>query len=208
MDRVMFFKSPAEFRTWLSRNHASATEVWIGFYRKDSGKKGISYSEALDEALCFGWIDGVRKRVDAISYTNRFSPRQPRSIWSAINIRRVAELTKAGRMDPAGLQVFQNRDGERSKLYSYERENCQLEPALLRRFRSNGKAWEFFESQSPSYRRTVTWWIMSARKEDTRWRRLDVLIADSARGRRLGLAAPQPSRSASSSSPASRSRSR
>ena len=203
--RILFCKSAAAFRAWLARHHASAPEVWIGFYKKDSGRKGITYSEALDEALCFGWIDGVRKRVDAISYTNRFSPRTARSIWSAVNVRRVDALTKAGRMDPAGLQVFRNRDVARSKLYSYERDTCELDSALVRRFRSNVEAWEFFESQSPSYRRTVTWWIMSAKKEDTRWRRLDVLIADSAKGRRLGLVSPQPSRSASSSSRASRS---
>ena len=201
-----FFKSPAQFRAWLARHQASATELWLGFYRKDSGEKGITYSEALDEALCFGWIDGVRQRVDARSYTQRFSPRTRRSIWSAVNIRRVAELTKAGRMDPAGLQVFRARDVARSQLYSYERKTCELDPALLRRFRANVAAWRFFEAEAPWYRRTVTWWIMSAKKEETRWRRLDVLIADSERRRRIAGTAPRPSRSASSSS-SSRSRS-
>jgi uncharacterized protein YdeI (YjbR/CyaY-like superfamily) len=186
-----FFKSPADFRAWLARNHASASELWVGFYRKDSGKGGLTYSDALDEALCFGWIDGVRKRVDAVSFMQRFSPRTPKSIWSAVNLKRVAALTKAGRMDAVGLQVFRDRDVQRSKLYSYERKQSQLEEGLLRRFRSYATAWRFFEAQAPSYQRTVTWWIMSAKKEETRCRRLDILIAGSESGRRLGLLTPQ-----------------
>ena len=202
---MKFFKSAAEFRAWLARNHRSASELWVGFYKKASGKGGLTYGEAVDEALCFGWIDGLRKRVDTVSYTNRFSPRQPRSAWSAINIRRVAALTKAGRMDDWGLRVFRERDVTRSERYSYERKQVQLEPQLRRRFQSNAAAWRFFESQAPSYRRTVTWWIMSAKKDDTRWRRLDALIMESGRGRRLGLLAPPRSRSASPSSSRSRS---
>jgi uncharacterized protein YdeI (YjbR/CyaY-like superfamily) len=186
-----FFKSPADFRAWLARNHASGSELWVGFYKKDSGKGGLTYSEALDEALCFGWIDGVRKRVDAVSFTQRFSPRTPRSIWSAVNIERVAALRKAGRMDAVGLQVFRDRDVRRSQLYSYERKKSALEPALLRRFQSRATAWRFFEAQAPSYQRTVTWWIMSAKKDETRCRRLDMLIADSESGRRMGLLTPR-----------------
>ena len=207
----IFFKSAAEFRSWLARNHSSASEVWIGFYKKDSGRTGITYSEALDEALCFGWIDGVRKKVDAISYTNRFSPRKARSYWSEINTRRVAELINAGRMDQAGLDVFEKRDAKRTEQYSFERKNVRFEPLLERRLRANAKAWRFFDAQSPSYQRTLTWWVMSAKKEETRWKRLDLLIADSAKGRRMGLLAPsektgRSSSSSSSSSPASRSR--
>lgn len=196
---MKFFESAGDFRSWLARNHDKASELWVGFYKKDSGKGGLTYAEAVDEALCFGWIDGVRKRVDAVSYTNRFSPRRPRSIWSAINIRRVGELTKAGRMDPAGLEVFRNRDAERSHLYSYERQRGELAPGLLARFRTKASAWQFFESQSPSYRRTLTWWIMSAKKDDTRWRRLDSLMKACTRGQRLGLLPPPRSESRSSS---------
>jgi uncharacterized protein YdeI (YjbR/CyaY-like superfamily) len=197
---VVFFKSAGEFRRWLETNHASAAEIFVGFYRKDSGRTGITYPEALDEALCFGWIDGVRKKVDDTSYTNRFSPRRAKSIWSAVNTRRLKQLIEAGRVTPAGLKVFQERDAARSKRYSYERERGELDADLLRRFRSNPGAWKFFEAQSPSYRRMMTWWILSARKDETRCRRLDALIADSAAGRRLGLLAPS-----SSPSPASRS---
>jgi uncharacterized protein YdeI (YjbR/CyaY-like superfamily) len=185
-----FFKSSGEFRSWLSRNRASASELWIGFHKKASGKAGISYGEALDEALCFGWIDGVRKSIDATSYTIRFSPRKPKSLWSAVNTRRVAALTKAGRMDPSGLEVFRNRDPTRSRLYSYERERAELDGPLLERFRSRAAAWRFFESQPPSYKRTVTYWIMSAKQEETRSRRLDALIAESEHRRRMGLLTP------------------
>jgi uncharacterized protein YdeI (YjbR/CyaY-like superfamily) len=198
--RVVFFKSAGEFRRWLETNHASAAEIFIGFYRKDSGRTGITYQEALDEALCFGWIDGVRKKVDDISYTNRFSPRRAKSIWSAVNTRRVQQLIEEGRVTSAGLKVFEDRDAARSKRYSYERERGELDPELRRRFRSNPGAWKFFEAQSPSYRRMMTWWILSARKDETRCRRLDALIADSAAGRRLGLLAPSSSRSSASRS--------
>ena len=198
--RVVFFKSAGEFRRWLETNHASAAEIFIGFYRKDSGRTGITYQEALDEALCFGWIDGVRKKVDDSSYTNRFSPRRMKSIWSTVNTRRVKQLIEEGRVTPAGLKAFQERDAARSQRYSYERERGELDPELLRRFRSNPGAWRFFEAQSPSYRRMMTWWILSARKDETRCRRLDALIADSAAGRRLGLLAPSSSRSSASQS--------
>src|SRR5687767_10830795 len=136
----IYFKSPVEFRSWLSRNHDSAFEVWVGFYKKDSGRTGVTYQEALDEALCFGWIDGVRKKVDPISYTNRFSPRKPRSYWSEVNTRRVAELIKAGRMDQAGLDVFERRDAKRTEQYSFERKNVRFDPSLERRFRANATA--------------------------------------------------------------------
>jgi uncharacterized protein YdeI (YjbR/CyaY-like superfamily) len=189
-----FFKTSAEFRSWLAKNRTAASELWVGFYKKESGKGGITYSEALDEALCFGWIDGVRKSVDAASYTIRFSPRQPKSIWSAVNTRRVAALTKAGSMDPSGLEVFRNRDPGRTLLYSYERERAQFTGLWLERFRSNAAAWRFFDAQAPSYKRTVTFWVMSAKKEETRSKRLDALIAESGLSRRIGLLSPPKSR--------------
>jgi uncharacterized protein YdeI (YjbR/CyaY-like superfamily) len=189
-----FFKSSAEFRSWLAKNRTAASELWVGFYKKESGKGGITYSEALDEALCFGWIDGVRKSVDPASYTIRFSPRQPKSIWSAVNTRRVAALIKAGSMDPSGLEVFRNRDPGRTLLYSYERERAEFTGLWLERFRSNAAAWRFFDAQASSYKRTVTFWVMSAKKEETRSKRLDALIAESALSRRIGLLSPPKSR--------------
>jgi uncharacterized protein YdeI (YjbR/CyaY-like superfamily) len=189
-----FFKSSAEFRSWLATNRTAASELWVGFYKKESGKGGITYSEALDEALCFGWIDGVRKSVDPASYTVRFSPRQPKSIWSAVNTRRVAALIKAGSMDPSGLEVFRNRDPGRTLLYSYERDRAEFTGLWLERFRSNAAAWRFFDAQAPSYKRTVTFWVMSAKKEETRSKRLDALIAESALSRRIGLLSPPKSR--------------
>ena len=202
-----FFKTPAQFRAWLARHHASVPELLLGYYKTGSGKGGITYSESLDEALCFGWIDGVRRRFDDDSYTVRFSPRRPKSVWSAVNINRVAALSKAGRMDPAGLKVFAERDLKRSGLYSYEqRKTFRLDPALQRRLEASVSARQFFESQAPWYQRTVIFWIMSAKKEETRWKRLEQLIADSERGRRLGLLPSEQSQRPSSSSRASRSR--
>ena len=186
-----FFITSEDFRAWLARNGTTASELWVGFYKKETGKGGITYSEAVDEALCFGWIDGVRKSLDAASYTNRFSPRRSKSIWSAINIRRVAALMKAGRMDPSGLEVFRKRDAARSKLYSYERKRAEFSGPLLDRLRANAGAWRFFDAQSASYKRTVTYWVTSAKKEETRLRRLDALIAASGVGRRMGLLAPK-----------------
>ena len=188
--KVKFFRDGSEFRSWLARHGTTASELWLGFYKKESGKRGITYGEAVDEALCFGWIDGVRKRIDASSYTNRFSPRTPKSIWSAVNTRRVAVLIKAGRMDASGLEVFRKRDATRSKLYSYERERAEFSRPLLDRFHANAAAWRFFDAQSPSYKRTITFWVTSAKKEETRVRRLDALIAASERGRRMGLLTP------------------
>ena len=180
-----FFKTPAHFRAWLGRHHASATELYVGFYRKGSGRVAMTYDEALDEALCFGWIDGVRRRVDEVSYTNRFSPRTARSYWSAVNIRRAQALIEAGRMDPAGLKVFEARDASRCEQYSYERESAQLPPDLLRTLRAHRTAWSFFSSQSPYYRRIMAWYVVSARKDETRAKRMQNLIAASAAGRRL-----------------------
>jgi uncharacterized protein YdeI (YjbR/CyaY-like superfamily) len=180
-----FFSSAFKFRIWLNKNHDQVRELLVGFHRRDSGKPSITYPEAVDEALCFGWIDGVRKRFDESSYTVRFTPRKPGSIWSVINAKRVGELMKLGRMHAAGQKVFDERDQKRSNLYSYERVTCKLEGAYEKKFRGNKKAWEFYQAQAPWYRRTSCWWVISAKREETRLRRLAQLIEDSAHGRRL-----------------------
>lgn len=179
----IFFESPSELRDWLDENHDQAQEIWVGFYKKGSGKLGITYKEALDEALCYGWIDGIRKTVDEERYTNRFTPRKPKSNWSAVNIKRVGELQALGRMKPSGLREFEKR--EPSRVYSYETNVRDLDPALEQRFRANPQAWDFFQAQPPSYRRTIQFWVMSAKQEETRLRRLEKLMEASEKGKRL-----------------------
>ena len=184
---VKFFAKPVEFRRWLERNHGQADELWVGFYRKGSGRPSITWAESVDEALCVGWIDGIRKRIDDESYTNRFTPRKAQSTWSAVNIARVAELTREGRMKPAGLAAFGRRSDARSAIYSYEqRAIAEFDDAAERQFRANAKAWEFFQAQAPWYRKTATHKVISAKREETRQKRLATLIADSAAGRRIG----------------------
>ncbi|HEY9139362.1 MAG TPA: YdeI/OmpD-associated family protein [Bryobacteraceae bacterium] len=185
-----FFKSAAGFRQWLDWHHADARELLAGFYRKESGRGGITYPEALDEALSFGWIDGVRKRFDADAYTVRFTPRKPGSIWSTVNIARVRELTSRGLMKPSGLRVFRERDERKTRRYSYEREPGKLDPALDAALCANRKASAFFDAQPPGYRKTAIFWVMSARKEETRARRLAHLIESSASGARIDLLKP------------------
>lgn len=182
---VIYFESGFAFRQWLEEHHHVAVELWVGFYRKDSGREGVTYFEAVDEALCFGWIDGIRKRVDDASYTNRFTPRKARSIWSAINTKRVAALKKQGRMHAAGLKAYAARDPKRSGIYSFENAPRQLDAAAGRRFRANKKAWEYFKAQAPWYQRTAIWWIVNGKKAETREKRLAQLIKDSASERRL-----------------------
>lgn len=181
----VFFASAEAFRQWLEENHASAQEIWVGYYKKGSGQAGITYPESVDEALCFGWIDGIRKSVDAGRYTNRFTPRRPGSNWSAVNVRRVQELIAEGRMRPAGLRAFEARKAENTGIYGYEQQTPAFDPALQAAFEANPVAWAFFQQQPPSYRRIATYWVMSAKREETRRRRMDTLIADSAAGRRL-----------------------
>lgn len=160
-------------------------ELWVGFYKVGSGKAGITYAEALDEALCFGWIDGVRKRVDAARYTIRFTPRRPKSNWSRVNLAHVERLKKSGRMTSAGVKAHVTREPARTETYSFERACCALSSTDEKAFKSDQKAWDFFQAQSPWYRRTTTWWVVSAKKAETRTRRLSQLITDSAHGRRL-----------------------
>ena len=185
-----FFKTPAAFRAWLEEHHATDAELLVGFYKRDSGKPSITWPESVDQALAFGWIDGVRRRVDDEVYTIRFTPRKPRSIWSAVNIRRVGELTAAGRMAPAGLAAFEKRDAKRSAIYAYERETAEFDAAALRQFKADKQAWTFFNAQPPYYRHTSTHWVTSAKRPDTRARRLATLIELSRNGERLPMLTP------------------
>jgi uncharacterized protein YdeI (YjbR/CyaY-like superfamily) len=185
-----FFRTPSDFRSWLESNHGQYAELQLGFYKKDSGHASITYAEALDLALCYGWIDGVRKRIDDEAYTIRFTPRKQKSKWSAVNIRRVQQLTKQGLMHQAGLAVFAGAE-DQPRSYSYEQRNAaRLDAAQEKLFRSNNEAWVFFQAQPFWYRRTATWWVISAKKEETRQRRLAQLISASARRRSIA-AVPQ-----------------
>ena len=190
-----FFATAEEFRAWLEEHHANERELLVGFYKKGSGAPSITWSEAVDEALCFGWIDGVRRSLDAESYTIRFTPRQPRSTWSAVNIERAKELARLGRMTPAGLKAFEARTDDRSAIYAYEQRHAAvLDPEHERQFRANQQAWDFFEAQPPSYRKAAIWWIVSAQKGETKAKRLATLIEDSAAGRRVAPLTPPQSR--------------
>jgi uncharacterized protein YdeI (YjbR/CyaY-like superfamily) len=186
LSKPAFFPSPAAFRAWLEAHHDSARELLVGFYKKGSGKPSITWPESVDEALCFGWIDGIRRSIDETSYTIRFTPRRRHSTWSAVNIARAKELDRLGRMQPAGRAAFEARRDDRSAIYSYEqRHNAKLDPAQERALRVNKQAWSFFDSQPPSYKRAAIWWIVSAKREETRARRLATLIEDSANGRTI-----------------------
>ena len=181
--RILFFKTPADFRAWLNQHHSTKEDLSVGFYKKDSGKSSITWPESVDAALCYGWIDGVRRSIDKISYQIRFTPRKPTSTWSAINIKRVAELTKLGLMHPAGIKAFEARQDDKTAIYSYEqRKTSKLPPAYEKQFRANKEAWTFFQRQSPWYQRTATYFVISAKQESTRQKRLARLIQDSEAG--------------------------
>ncbi len=181
-----FFASPSKFRHWLEKHHDRTSELWVGFYKRQSGRPSITWPEAVDAALCFGWIDGVRKGIDDTRYTIRFTPRKPSSTWSAVNVKRANELATRGLMHPAGLRAFQARDQKRTGIYAYEqRKTATLDDASARRFRANEKAWAFFQAQAPWYRRAASWWVSSAKKEETRVKRLATLIDDSAHARTI-----------------------
>lgn len=179
-----FFKSQQDFRLWLSKHYADRSELLLGFYKKSARKTGISYSEALDEALCYGWIDGVRKSLNGESYTIRFTPRKPRSIWSLVNVRHVERLKKSGQMREPGLKAFASRQQSRTGIYSFENKPKEFSEEFLNQFKRNKKAWEFFGTQAPSYKRTAIFWVMSARKAETQLRRMQQLIKSSAEGTR------------------------
>jgi uncharacterized protein YdeI (YjbR/CyaY-like superfamily) len=182
-----FFKSQADFRAWLQKHGATERELWVGYYKKASGKGGMTYKQALDEALCFGWIDGVVHRVDEQCYMQRWTPRTRTSKWSLINIKRVAELTRLGLMAEPGLKAFRERDPKRSGVYLYEQKDAKLPPEYVRRFKANARAWTFFQAQPPGYKRLMLKRIMDAKKPETRERRLDETIKVSAAQKRMGL---------------------
>lgn len=180
-----FFPTPADFRKWLEKHHATETELLVGFYKKGSGKPSITWPESVKEALCFGWIDGVRRNIDEVSYSIRFSPRKRTSIWSAININYANELIAAGLMRPAGLAAYEVRRENKSGIYAYEQRSATIPEPYLSKFKKHKKAFEFFESTPAGYRKQMSWWIVCAKQEETRLKRLEKLIAESAAGRRL-----------------------
>ena len=181
-----FFATPEELRAWLDEHHATEAELLVGFYKKGSGRPSITWPQSVDQALCFGWIDGVRRRVDDERYSIRFTPRKARSTWSTVNVKRVAELIAQGLMHPAGLAAFERRADDETAIYAYEqRTSATFEPAMEERFRQDERAWAWFAAQPPSYRRTATYWVISAKKPETRERRLQQLIADSRAGRTI-----------------------
>ncbi len=186
MPKPRFFKTPADFRAWLSKNHLRVDELLVGFYKKSSGKPSITWPESVDEALCAGWIDGIRRRIDEESYSIRFTPRRNGSIWSLVNTKRVALLTAEGRMLENGLKAFAARDEKKTGVYSFERKAAEFPPAYLKPFRANAKAWAFFTAQGDYYKRLATYWVTSAKQEETRLRRLATLIEKSANGQKPG----------------------
>lgn len=181
-----FFRNAAAFRTWLEKHHAGASELIVGFRKVGSGIPSMTWPESVDEALCFGWIDGVRRRVDDVSYVIRFTPRRKGSIWSAVNLAKVEALIAAKRMHPAGLAAFEARSEKRTGLYSFEQEHpVELAPLEAREFRKNKPAWKYFQAVAPSYRKAITYWVISAKQPGTRARRLALLVEACAEGRRL-----------------------
>jgi uncharacterized protein YdeI (YjbR/CyaY-like superfamily) len=188
-----FFPSPSAWRAWLEEHHAETEELWVGLYKRESGRPTITWPESVDGALCFGWIDGIRKSINDISYKIRFTPRKPRSVWSAINVRRASELSAMGLMHPAGLAAFPKRDGNRSEIDSYEqRKTANLPVAYQKKFRSRPDAWKFFRVQPPGYQRICSWWVISAKKEETRLKRLAALIEHSGHQRKIPALARSP----------------
>ena len=183
--KITYFRSPAEFRKWLAKHHATEKELQVGYYKKGTGKPSMTWPESVDEALCFGWIDGIRRNVDKERYTIRFTPRKRISTWSAVNIKRVAELTDQGLMQPAGLEAFMARREYKSGIYSYEQHSATLPEPYRGLLKKNKTALKFFESQPAGYRKQMSWWIVCAKMEETRLKRLERLIAESAAGRRL-----------------------
>lgn len=185
VSEALVFRTPSAFRKWLEKHHATRDELWVGYWKKDSGMPSITWPESVDEALCFGWIDGIRKSVDATRYAIRFTPRKPGSIWSSVNIRRARALSEQGRMQPAGVRAFRARKENKSGIYSYEQRSVDLVEPYNGLLKKQKAAWSFFQAQPASYRKTVSWWIISARMEATRLKRLNKLIACSVRGERL-----------------------
>jgi uncharacterized protein YdeI (YjbR/CyaY-like superfamily) len=182
MSEPIFFESPEEFYAWLEENHETADEVYVGFHKQHTGKRAMTWSESVDQALCFGWIDGRANKIDDDRYMQRFTPRRPGSNWSKVNVEKVAKLKEAGLMRPAGLAAFDKRSEEKTGVYSFEGEKAELPPEYEQRLRANPAAAEYFAKKPPWYRRTATHWVLSAKREETRLRRLAQLIEDSAAG--------------------------
>jgi uncharacterized protein YdeI (YjbR/CyaY-like superfamily) len=180
-----FFQNQDEFRMWLEKNHKKETELIVGFYKKDSGKYNMSWSQSVDQALCFGWIDGIRRSIDNESYCIRFTPRRITSGWSNVNIKKVEELNKMGLMRPAGLEIFKKRKEEKSGTSSYESEVKQLNEEFENKFKENQTAWEYFSHQAPSYKKTIIHWILSAKQEKTKLARLEKTITESEKQKRV-----------------------
>ena len=180
-----FFKTPYDFRKWLAANHAKSIELWVGFYKKDSRKPSITWPESVEEALCFGWIDGIRKRIDDVSYEIRFTPRKASSIWSAVNIKIAQRLVAEKQMQPAGLKAFAARKENRSGIYAYEQRSPELVEPYLGKLQRNQAAWKFFQAQPAGYRKQMNWFVVSAKREETRLKRLKRLVEASAKGQRL-----------------------
>jgi uncharacterized protein YdeI (YjbR/CyaY-like superfamily) len=185
LPEVVVFESAADFRAWLEENHESAPELWVGYYKKGAEKTSQTYAQAVEEALCFGWIDGVTRRISDEVYANRFTPRRRTSNWSGVNIAKVAQLIEQGRMRPAGLRAFDERDRRKDASYSFERPPIDLPPALELRLRANTDGWAYWQATGPAYRRDATRWVLDAKRDETRERRLQALIDDSAAGRRI-----------------------
>lgn len=198
--KPIFFDSPAAFRAWLEKNHATSQELHAGYHKVHTGKPSLTWPQSVDEALCFGWIDGIRRSLGAEGYMIRFTPRRKQSIWSRVNLKRVPELIEEGRMTKAGLTVYEGRNPDKTNKYAFEqRETAKLLPAMEKKFRANPRAWAFFQAQPPGYRRLLSFYVMSAKQDATRLRRLDRLIRDSAAGRRVGiLERPKPRSSGAS----------
>ena len=213
--RPLFFATQNDFRAWLAEHHDTASELLVGFHKKGTGRPSMTWPESVDQALCYGWIDGVRRSLGASSYTIRFTPRKKGSIWSAVNVKRAQELNRLGLMSPGGLKTFNSRDPEKTNRYSFEQQRAKLGAGFEKQFRANRKAWEYFQSRPPGYRKVATWWVISAKKEETRLKRLATLIADSAARRVIGplrwatsVRGTGPSRSRAPSRPSSGSGSR
>jgi uncharacterized protein YdeI (YjbR/CyaY-like superfamily) len=182
---IKFFKTEEALRKWYEKNHDKLDELWIGYYKKASGKTGIKYSQAVDQALCFGWIDGITKGIDEEKYCQRYTPRRAKSIWSAVNHKKVAELIKNKQMTPAGLKTYNERDKTMTNMYSFEQPKHELPAAYEKKFKQNKKAWANFQKMPPSYRKPAIWWVISAKQEETKLRRLGVLMDDSENGLRI-----------------------
>ncbi len=185
MSGPVFFPTPADFRAWLAANHGTEELLWVGYYKKATGRPSITWEESVEEALCFGWIDGLRRSIDDEAYQIRFTPRRPRSIWSAKNVATIERLIAEGRMAPAGLEAWEARDPGKVQRYSFEQEQPAFDEEQEARFRADTEAWAFWLEQPAGYRKQATWWVVSAKRADTRARRLETLITDSAAGVRI-----------------------